>query len=67
MRARAASGSLIKHSSQLPKHSVFFDLNDDETDQRSSLHKADVKLAPQLLQLQFPCADEGVYSYYARS
>ena len=33
------------------EHSIFFDFNDDETD---------IKVAPKLLQLQFPCADEGM-------
>ena len=54
IRDRTASGSLCRPRSrctQLLEHSVFFDLNEDETD---------IKVAPRLLQLQFPCVDEGM-------
>lgn len=50
----------MKHRthSQL-EQSVFFDVTYDDTD-RLSLCQADVDLAPKLLQLEFPRADEGI-------
>jgi len=53
------SGGLKCRTRSQLEQSVFFDTNDDDTD-RLSLYQADVELAPKLLQLQFPCADEGI-------